>query len=236
MCKQKGQEGAKAWDCSTPGLSVFIFHFPASYGIISPMKTLVILAGGKSTRMGKDKIFLHLHDNETFLEKLYREAGKHFEEVVISAGSNAHAKEIQKLLPEAKVIPDILEEMGPMGGIVSVYEQTGIGKFAAVPADVPGADMEVLSFFYENCHEDACVLKNGEDMDPLIAAYGTHTLEKMKDLLSEKNLRIRAAFSDQTQYYSFADLSKQINGKSAEELEKAFCNINTEQDYRDLIQ
>lgn len=185
--------------------------------------------------MGKDKIFLHLHDNETFLEHLYHNASGIFERIIISAGSEGHAAEIQKLLPGAEVVPDQYEEKGPMGGLVSVYEQTGTSRFAVIPVDVPFADMDVLSFFYEHCKDSACVLTDGEHAEPLIGAYGMQMLKTLKNRLEREDYRMYAALSEDVKYYSFTELQKQITGKTEEELKAAFCNINTESDYRNYV-
>jgi len=211
------------------------FIFIVAYGIISPMKTLVILAGGKSTRMGKDKIFLHLHDNETFLEHLYHKASSIFERIIISAGSAEHAAAIKKLLPIAEVVADQYAEKGPMGGLVSVYEQTGADRFAVIPVDVPYADMDVLLFFFDQCSDTACVLTDGEHAEPLIGVYGRQMLKKLKGMLEAGDYRMYAALSDEVEFYSSADLSRQIEGKKEEEIRAAFCNINTESDYRNYI-
>ncbi len=185
--------------------------------------------------MGKDKIFLHLHDNETFLGKLYREATLFFEKVIISAGSEEHAEKIRQLLPAAEIVPDQYSEKGPMGGIVSVYERSGTECFAVVPADVPKADMAVLSFFYDQCETNAVVLRNGDKLEPLIGAYGKSVLQKMKQLVNEGNYRIRLAFGENTKYYSCTDLAARFSDKTELELENAFRNINTEQEYKELI-
>lgn len=211
------------------------FIFIVAYGIISPMKTLVILAGGKSTRMGKDKIFLHLHDNETFLEHLYHKASDSFDRIIISAGSLDHAAEIQNLLPDAELVPDKYVEKGPMGGLVSVYEQTGASRFAVVPVDVPFADIDVLSFFFDHCMDTACVLMDGEHAEPLIGAYGIQMLEKLKGMLERGDYRMYASLSEGVNFYSFAALQKQMAEKDEVELRAAFCNINTESDYRNYV-
>ena len=207
------------------------------------MKSLVILAGGKSTRMGKDKLFLRLDDGETFLTHLCRSASEVFDRVVISAGSAGHCDEIRKLLAgsesfsELELIPDRYENCGPMGGIVSVYEETGLSRFAVVPVDVPYADMQLLSFFYEHCGTEACVLKDEDKgLEPLLGAYGEETLQRMKSLLAEDNFRIRAAFLEEVQCYTVKELQELFPDKDENTLKPAFRNINTEQEYRDLIQ
>ena len=185
--------------------------------------------------MGKDKIFLHLHDNETFLEHLYHNASGIFERIIISAGNVEHAAEIRKLLPDSEVVPDQYAEKGPMGGLVSVYEQTGVSKFAVIPVDVPFADMDVLAFFFGHCTDSACVLKEGKYAEPLIGAYGRQMLKTLKRRLEREDYRMYAALSEDVDYYSFTELRAQITGKTEEELKSAFFNINTESDYRNYV-
>ena len=52
------------------------------------MRTIVILAGGQSRRMGEDKIFLPYRD-ASFLEHLVKRASDVFDRILISAGSEA---------------------------------------------------------------------------------------------------------------------------------------------------
>ncbi len=116
------------------------------------MKTLVILAGGKSSRMGTDKTFLE-YNGRTFLQILLDEANKHFGRVIIAGGNKEHALKIYEYIKasgmRASIKPEILEDkydsIGPMGGIMSVFEQTKLREFAVTAVDCPNASMEVLA-------------------------------------------------------------------------------------------
>lgn len=116
------------------------------------MKALVILAGGKSSRMGTDKTFLE-YNGRTFLQMLLDEANKHFGRVIIAGGNKEHAMKIYEYIKasgmRASSQPEILEDkydsIGPMGGIMSVFEQTKLREFAVTAVDCPNASMEVLA-------------------------------------------------------------------------------------------
>ena len=116
------------------------------------MKALVILAGGKSSRMGTDKTFLE-YNGKTFLQMLLDEANKHFGRVIIAGGNKEHALKIYEYIKasgmRASSQPEILEDkydsIGPMGGIMSVFEQTKLREFAVTAVDCPNASMEVLA-------------------------------------------------------------------------------------------
>ena len=105
-----------------------------------PMKCLVILAGGKSTRMGQDKVFLGIGE-ESFLERIFRNAVFVFDKIFISTDSEKHKEQIEKLScggdPRMQIILDKFHDCGPMGGLLSVMAETEMEKFAVVPVDVP---------------------------------------------------------------------------------------------------
>lgn len=181
--------------------------------------------------MGKDKIFLQIYDGTTFIEHLYENAGAFFSEVIISAGSREHSEKIAALLPKARIIPDRYESIGPMGGILSVYEQTGCSRFAVVPADVPGADFRVLSFFYDRCGKDSCLLKREGYAEPLIAAYAEPAFLRMKEMWENGNYRMQDVVSRDTELFSEEELKTLLPELKETDLSEAFFNINTEQEY-----
>ena len=185
--------------------------------------------------MGKDKIFLHVYDGATFIEHLYNKAACEFDRVIISAGSKEHGERIAHLLPNAEVVMDLYEAIGPMGGILSVFEQTGLSHFAVIPADVPNAELKVLSFFLEKSGTDACLLKEGKFAEPLIAAYGEDALHRMQTMVQNGNYRMQDVPSEKTVFYCADELKEEIPELKDKDLAKAFFNINTEQEYIEQI-
>ena len=73
----------------------------------------IILAGGKSSRMGGDKALLE-YEGKYFIEKIAEELS-FFEEKIIARGNNSSLTEITD--SKWQVIPDIYLDHGPMGGM-----------------------------------------------------------------------------------------------------------------------
>ena len=101
------------------------------------MKTIVLLAGGKSSRMGQDKIFLP-YRGISFLEHLILRSSEVFDHVLISAGSPEHTERIRCFLEASGAVPqdlitDIIEDhydsLGPSGGLMSEIEKAGPENF-----------------------------------------------------------------------------------------------------------
>ena len=188
------------------------------------MKALVILAGGKSSRMGTDKTFLE-YNGKTFLQMLLDEANKHFGRVIIAGGNKEHALKIYEYIKasgmRASSQPEILEDkydsIGPMGGIMSVFEQTKLREFAVTAVDCPNASMEVLAHLldkmkaaddkYDEMHP---VSQKGYEMPKLRLVEPDESLEDImqaeKKLAEEKEPPVAVMLSLND------DLSRHENG------------------------
>ncbi|WP_456953141.1 molybdenum cofactor guanylyltransferase [Lysobacter sp. HA35] len=95
--------------------------------------TGMVLAGGSSTRMGRDKATLML-DGRTLLDRaiaVLRDAGA--AQVLVSGDR-----------PEHHGIADITPGAGPVGGIASVLPHVGDGAMVVTPVDVPRLDVDAV--------------------------------------------------------------------------------------------
>ncbi|MBI5308885.1 MAG: molybdenum cofactor guanylyltransferase [Planctomycetes bacterium] len=77
----------------------------------NPEVTAIILAGGKSQRMGSNKALLKYGDT-TFIERQIARLSKIFHEIILSANDAS----IYAHLP-LPVVPDVIPGKGPLGGI-----------------------------------------------------------------------------------------------------------------------
>ncbi|HEY4581607.1 MAG TPA: molybdenum cofactor guanylyltransferase [Lysobacter sp.] len=100
--------------------------------------TGVVLAGGRSSRMGRDKALLAI-DGGTLLDRaiaLLRDAGA--TRVLVSGDRPAHDG-----------IPDAFPGLGPVGGIASVLTHVDDGAMLVVPVDMPALDVDTLCVLFE---------------------------------------------------------------------------------------
>ncbi len=204
------------------------------------MKNLVILAGGKSRRMGSDKVFLGIH-GETFLERLYKRGTAFFDNVYISTDTEEHAFEILRL-PELKnidnhhIITDQYPDCGPLGGIVSVFEKTDADRFAIVPTDVPLADMRVLDTLFQQCNGKPCIFRRDNGfLEPLIGVYDKNCLRVFKNCLEKQEYPIRKPLEiNGFQTFSAEELIQRNPVLKEVNFASCFKNINNPEDYEEL--
>ena len=197
------------------------------------MNRLVILAGGKSTRMGTDKMFLKT-EGKTFIERIYCNASYCFDEIFISTDSEVHADKIRTLIPEAKIVIDSYKEIGPVGGLLSVYEKTGADGFAVTAVDTPFMLPELLLHLKEECKGAALMLKIADKLEPLTAYYSEEALKLFARAVADGHYSIISALYDKYDTITIEKIIENHNDLSKQEIEKAVMNINTKKEYEAL--
>ena len=159
--------------------------------------SIVILAGGQSRRMGRDKLRLTL-SGEALLERALRRFSAEFGSVRVSTGSPERYPELGSCR-----IFDRYPGAGPLAGLHAALAETGEDVFL-VGGDMPLASPEAakkLIALAGDC--DACVPTDAEGRwEPLFGFYRQRILPEAEALLCEgknsmagllKRLKLREA-------------------------------------------
>jgi molybdopterin-guanine dinucleotide biosynthesis protein A len=106
-------------------------------GAIPPLKGL-ILAGGKSQRMGRDKAQISYHGvpQLQYLQELMQ---THCSEVLVSRRPDQEASD------QDMVLEDMFAGLGPYGGILSAFRKDPDSAWLVVAVDLPLVDKKTLS-------------------------------------------------------------------------------------------
>lgn len=152
-----------------------------------PLRGL-ILAGGRSSRMGTDKASLVHPDGRTLAVRcrdLLLEAG--CGSVVISL---RHDQEIPANLGEMDVVRDPEgESCGPMGGIISGMRLDPHADWLVLACDLPRLDLQTLSHLITSRQPEERFLAYRSEFDnlpePLCTLYTSASLPLMEEALAE---------------------------------------------------
>ena len=182
----------------------------------------VILAGGKSRRMGTNKAMLGLGQN-TMLELVVKGMRQVAEEIIIV--SSDPDPYLHLGLP---VVQDILGGCGPLGGLHS-----GLHHAKNNFSFVAGCDMPFFSaplarhMVSQSPGYDVVVPRQGEYLEPLFAIYGKGCLPFIEAKLNEGRFKIMGFFSlVRVKYVEGEDIS------SLAEPKRIFFNVNTPLEYQ----
>jgi len=146
-----------------------------------PKLNALVLAGGKSSRMGEDKGQINYHGKEQreYLADLLKPL---VDEVYLSAG----AHEFQSAYP---VIKDSFFDLGPYGGILSAFRHDPNCAWLVVATDIPLLDEASLRFLVKNRNSAkmASAFHNEKSgfPEPLITIWEPRAYKRLLHFLSE---------------------------------------------------
>lgn len=139
----------------------------------------VILAGGKSSRMGRDKAFLEL-DGQPLLARqiaLARQAGA--QEVLI-----AGRPDVDYAMFACPVVRDRLPSAGPLAGIESALNATRMPLLLVLAVDLPHMTASLLRELAARCTASLGVVPCvGGELEPLATYYPKASLSAAARLL-----------------------------------------------------
>ncbi|SHI81240.1 molybdenum cofactor guanylyltransferase [Desulfofundulus thermosubterraneus] len=188
--------------------------------------TGVILAGGKSTRMGMDKAFIPIGQT-TMIKKIASELRKVFSRVMVV--SNKREFLYQHLgLP---VVNDLRSGCGPLGGIHAGLTFADTPYIFVVACDMPFIDARLIPVLVGTCSGyDAVVPRIKECMEPLFAVYSKSCLPSIEQVIDNKNFKLVDLLSRLK--VNYIDESR-LN--LVPDLKRVFININTPRDLLELV-
>ena len=147
-----------------------------------PNITLAILAGGKASRMGgRNKALLQI-EGETFISRIYKNLSPLFQNTIIISND---VKDFD--IPEAIVYPDIIENIGPLGGIHSALIYSLNPFVFVVSCDMPYVDPEIASALTEEFikkYPDILIPVIDTFNEPLFAIYSKTLIAKIEFIAS----------------------------------------------------
>ena len=152
--------------------------------------TGVILAGGKSSRMGKDKALLEFH-GKPILQHVIETMKQVFDRVIIIANDQRPYR-----LSGLEVFSDIYVGCGPLGGIHSAFFHTFSDKLFIIACDTPNISPDLIRYVCDFHSSSIAKVPFAEGtLHPLIGLYRRDCLPMLLSHLESNRLKM-ATFLD----------------------------------------
>ncbi|WP_315068039.1 molybdenum cofactor guanylyltransferase [uncultured Clostridium sp.] len=148
---------------------------------VEVFKTAVILAGGKSSRMGFDKQFLRINEVR-IMEKLIHELSKEFEDIIIVTNKPEEYKK-----DGVRIISDEIKEFGPLSGIHVGIKQSKSRYVYFIACDMPNVNLNYIRYMKKvltNSKANACIAKREGKFEPFNAFYSVDILPEVEKLIT----------------------------------------------------
>lgn len=185
--------------------------------------TGVILLGGKSRRMGRDKAFLPWQGAPLF-EKVLSIFRDSFSRILLVGGEEARFAEYR-----LKWVPDIYPGSALGGLYTGLYIAETDHVFVAA-CDMPFPNEALLRHLCSLKDGFDCVVAETQDaLEPLFAVYAKSALPAMRKLLDSGNLRVYDLYPLLRTRYVTADELARFADEG-----RAFINVNTPEEFDSL--
>jgi molybdopterin-guanine dinucleotide biosynthesis protein A len=106
----------------------------------------LVLAGGRSRRMGSDKAAL-VSEGETQLGRAVRLLENHLDEVYVSTRADQAGDDVRR---DFRQIIDRYEDLGPVAGILSAMDAHPDASWLVLACDLPQIDDATIGYLVDN--------------------------------------------------------------------------------------
>ncbi len=181
----------------------------------------IILAGGKGSRINKNKALITLPDGKALIQRSISVLKEFFTEILIVANKREPYEDFG-----VQVVEDLMRGMGPLGGIFTgLCYSTSYSNFV-IGCDIPFPQPGLIRLLLEKRGDyDVVIPEAAGEVEPLFAVYSKKCLPVILHHLHERDLKVRNILAR----LKVRKIEEgEINRVDPERL--SFFNINTDED------
>jgi molybdopterin-guanine dinucleotide biosynthesis protein A len=196
-------------------------------------RAIIILAGGRSFRLGYDKAFVRFEGTPLvthILDKL-RLLGDEF---LVSIGKDSKVEDYRGVLSnDAIIVQDIVNFQGPLAGFASALQECRSTICFLVACDMPFVDPKVVDFLFRQNKSGSVVPRwNDGRIEPLHAVYERDAARRGVSEAIREQSRSMIGLVEHTPDVHFVSVENEI--KLIDPDLKTLSNFNTPRDFASL--
>ncbi len=181
------------------------------------LDSAIVLAGGKSSRMGRDKALISFCNQTSLAQYQYSKLKRVFKNVYVVAKS-------KKFDFSCEVILDRYQQSSPLVAIVSALEELDINELFVLSVDTPFVNEKVIckilkKYMESEAKPDILLAKSSNGLEPLCGVYSSEILPYAKKMIDSNSHRLKSLME-----------SLEVQTIDIDE-GTYFFNINTPHDY-----
>jgi molybdopterin-guanine dinucleotide biosynthesis protein A len=186
----------------------------------------IVLAGGKSLRLGRDKITEKV-GKTTLLEKVISRIDSLSKDIVIVTAEERDFTELRDI-PQVKTVADIFPGRGSLGGIYTGLVKTESFHNLVIAADMPFLNRELLAYMAEVAEGyDYVIPQIGSFYEPLHAVYSKNCISPIETMIKKDRRVIIELFDYVKVRYVITEEIDRFDPQH-----RSFFNINTLDDLK----
>jgi len=190
----------------------------------------IVLAGGKSLRLGHDKV-LETIGNRSLLQQVVSCVSSLSNNIIIVTAGERTAHQFTDY-PKLRIVTDTYPGKGPLGGIYTGLAASTSFYNLVVASDMPFLNQALLRHMIQlSANFDLVVPRVGNLVESLHAVYAKSCLAPIEHMIKQDKLRVDQLFSLVKVRYVEAEEIERFDPKHL-----SFFNINTEADLEMAIE
>lgn len=189
--------------------------------------TAVILAGGKSARMGFDKQLIKINERR-LMDSLISKLRQEFDEIIIVTNKPEYYQGLSD-----KIISDIIVGKGPLSGIHAGLNESSNELVYFIACDMPNINIEYIRYMKErirNLDAYACITRFGNWIEPFNAFYSKKLKKKIEEHLLNNRRSINSLLDKVEVHYIREEDARKYSPNW-----DMFLNLNTKEDLNDYL-
>ncbi|WP_040206905.1 molybdenum cofactor guanylyltransferase [Neobacillus jeddahensis] len=185
----------------------------------------IILAGGKSSRMGTNKALLKLNE-KTNIERMVDTLKALFDDIIIVTNDSEQYEFLG-----VKIVADHYPGMGPLAGVHAGLQASAFDVNFFVACDMPFISGELAETLVSHIDDyDAVIPVINGKQQPLYSIFHKRVTGVVADCIEAGQLRMKHLL-DQVQVFYVTE--KELPMYSATEIDRIFFNMNHPNEYED---
>ncbi len=186
----------------------------------------IVLAGGRSARLGHDKL-TEVFGGRTIIEKVVERVASLVDEVVIVTAGDREMPEFEEM-SSVRVVTDLFPGKGPLVGLYTGLKESRNELNLVAAADMPFLSVNLLRHMLDLADGyDVTIPRTGDGVEPLHAVYSSSCLSRIEAMLADDELSVYRLIPRLNVRYVDEDEIAAIDPER-----RSFFNINTEDDLR----
>jgi len=180
----------------------------------------IILAGGASRRMGRDKALIQV-EGIRLLDYVYGKCQELFSEIIIVTNQPQQFIEYQ-----TPIVVDEIPGAGSLGGLYTGLKRASNYYSFCVACDMPFLNPELITYLIEKRFKsDVVIPMTNKGLEPLHAVYSKRCIEPIKKLVERGDFKISGLIPEVHVEYCEEEEIKEIDPSFT-----SFINVNTKED------
>lgn len=186
--------------------------------------TCIILAGGKSSRMGFDKQFLKV-DKRRLMYSIIERLEDEFDQIIIVTNKPEHYIGLSHVITK-----DILKEKGPLGGMHAGLKKADSKYSFVIACDMPNINLDYMRYMRNRTSKMGCTTRFGDWIEPFCSFYSKEIVGDIEEYLKTGKRSINHLLMNLQVNYIEEGKAREFSPNW-----DMFLNLNTQRDLNQFL-